>query len=149
MDLSHSTRCLSGRASGSPPSPRKSRSPATRPELPKGRRSQPNSPEPQSPGSIKWPWLKFPGIPKWVAQSKWKHGPKPAVCPSCSILSHTQMVYPEPCTGLRRRQHLWLALSLTVIYPGFDCGSRESTRHDAPWANGHHMLPTHSPRSAS
>ena len=27
------------------------------------------------------------GIPKWNP-GKWKHGPTPAVCPSCLILSH-------------------------------------------------------------
>ena len=30
------------------------------------------------------------GIRKWNP-GKWKHGPKPAVCPSCLILSHTHM----------------------------------------------------------
>ena len=28
-----------------------------------------------------WQWLKTP-VPKWNL-GKWKHGPKPAVCPSC------------------------------------------------------------------
>ena len=40
--------------------------------------------------SIKWLWLKNP-VPKWNL-GKWKHGTKPAVCPSDRfILSHTQM----------------------------------------------------------
>ena len=30
------------------------------------------------------------GIPKWNP-GKWKHGPKPAVCPCLLILSHTSM----------------------------------------------------------
>ena len=29
-------------------------------------------------------------IPKWNS-GKWKHGPKPAVCPSCLILSHSHI----------------------------------------------------------
>ena len=27
-------------------------------------------------------------VPTWLAWYKWKHGPNPAVCPSCLILSH-------------------------------------------------------------
>ena len=30
-------------------------------------------------------------LPKWNP-GKWKHGPTPAVCPSCLILSHTQII---------------------------------------------------------
>ena len=36
-----------------------------------------------------WLWLKKP-VPKWNP-GKWKHGPTPAVCPSCLILSHTHV----------------------------------------------------------
>ena len=36
-----------------------------------------------------WLWLTKP-VPKWNP-GKWKHGPKPAVCPSCLILSHTHL----------------------------------------------------------
>ena len=40
-----------------------------------------------------WLWLKKP-VPKWVAPGKWKHGPKPAVCPSDRlILSDTHFVH--------------------------------------------------------
>ena len=39
----------------------------------------------------KWLWLKKP-VPKMGCPGKWKHGQKPAVCPSDRfILSHTQM----------------------------------------------------------
>ena len=31
------------------------------------------------------------GIPQWKP-GQWKHGPKPAVCPSCLILSHTHFL---------------------------------------------------------
>ena len=34
-----------------------------------------------------WLWLKKP-TPKWNP-GKWRHGPKPAACPSCLILTHT------------------------------------------------------------
>ena len=44
------------------------------------------------------------GIPKWNP-GKWKHGPTPAVCPSCLILSHTHKdkkqlgAHCGPCQG--------------------------------------------------
>ena len=37
----------------------------------------------------KWLWLKKK-VPTWNP-GKWKHGPKPAACPSWLILSHTQI----------------------------------------------------------
>ena len=58
------------------------------------------------------------GIPKWNP-GKWTHGPKPAVCPSCLILSHSQIATGDPGgpnwrmgigIGLLSRK----ALSLTV-----------------------------------
>ena len=45
----------------------------------------------------KWLWLKKP-VPKWNP-GKWKHGPKPAVCPSCLLLSHTQSNNHDFCRG--------------------------------------------------
>ena len=38
-----------------------------------------------------WLWLKKP-VPKCYP-GEWKHGPKPAVCPSWLILSHTQYMF--------------------------------------------------------
>ena len=40
-----------------------------------------------------WLWLKKP-VPKWNP-GKWKYGPKPAVCPSGLILSHTHLEGPQ------------------------------------------------------
>ena len=38
--------------------------------------------------------------PKWLALAGGKHGPKPAVCPSCSILSHTQIAHANRMSAL-------------------------------------------------
>ena len=43
-----------------------------------------------SSSDVKWLWLKKAGQPKMGCPGKWKHGPKPAVCPSCLIWSHSQ-----------------------------------------------------------
>ena len=42
----------------------------------------------------KWLWLKKPEFQNGFP-GKWKHGPKPAVCPSCLILSHTQLMFSQ------------------------------------------------------
>ena len=42
-----------------------------------------------------WLWLKKT-VPKWNP-GKWKHGPKPAVCPSCVFFSHTHIVVSSVC----------------------------------------------------
>ena len=47
-------------------------------------------------GVASWLWLKQT-VPKWNPAT-WKHGPKPAVCPSCLILSHTHL-----STGAQRK----------------------------------------------
>ena len=47
-----------------------------------------------------WLWLKKP-VPKWNP-GNWKRGPKPAVCPSCLILSHTHLVLVSKLTILQR-----------------------------------------------
>ena len=41
-----------------------------------------------------WLWLKNP-VPKMGCPGKWKHGPKPAVCRPCFILSHTHIHLPQ------------------------------------------------------
>ena len=46
-----------------------------------------------SKGGARWLWLKKP-VPKWNP-GKWKHGPTPAVCPSCLILSHVLVEHVE------------------------------------------------------
>ena len=56
-----------------------------------------------------WLWLKNP-VPK-RNPGKWKHGPKPAVCPSCIILSHRRVGERKGASLLRRERILHTGLS--------------------------------------
>ena len=55
-------------------------------------------------GLLIWLGLKKPESQNGASPGKWNHGPKPAVCPSCLILSHTHFF-----VGLLACLLAWLA----------------------------------------